>query len=133
MTLSCQIWKSVHMLTSKVWGINWLQIGQAMILHTLKMVYIKRIYFFFQFVKYLKTAKIRKRKNREERQNPGRFFHFAPPDRLGWLRYWHSEKKSNFDFFASIYQYLFPKEFSRWNESHFWQKVSSTRRNTICR
>ena len=29
----------------------------------------------------------KKRKIREERQNSGMFFHFAPPDRKGWLRY----------------------------------------------
>ena len=66
--------------------------------------------FFFQFVKYLKTAKIRKRKNREERQNPGRFFHFAPPDRLGWLHYWHSEKNLTLNFL-----HLFISTFSQRN------------------
>ena len=30
--------------------------------------------------------KLKKRKNREKGKK-GRFFHFAPPDRQGWLRY----------------------------------------------
>ena len=47
----------MHMLTSKFLRDklkHWLQIGQAIILHTLKMVYMsKELIFFFQFVKYL--------------------------------------------------------------------------------
>ena len=40
-----------------------------------------------------KRWKIRKkRKNQEERQKSGRFFHFAPPDREGWLCYWIRHK-----------------------------------------
>ena len=44
MTLSCQIWKPVHMLTSKVWGINLSigYIGQVIILHILKLVYMSK-------------------------------------------------------------------------------------------
>ena len=37
-----------------------------------------------------KEGKLGKRKIRKKRQKSGRFFHFAPPDREGWLCYWKS-------------------------------------------
>ena len=32
-------------------------------------------------------------KNPEKEEKSGRFFHFAPPDRQGWLRYWTEPMK----------------------------------------
>ena len=47
-----------------------------------------------KFAKKLRKRREKIRKNREKRgrigknrQKSGRFFHFAPPDRQGWLRY----------------------------------------------